>query len=116
MIQLSLICAIFILFAREISLNFVIGSEFKSEISNTSNANEYGPRMEALLGQSSADYVQPVFPERLDAVYFVVALHGGEKLWGRTLARTLLDLGAPFSNPQGPPLRPIIIDLPPNGR
>lgn len=58
----------------------------------------------------------PIFPERSDAVYFVVAVSGGAKNWGRTLARTLLDMGAPFSNPQGPPLRPIYVDLPPSGR
>lgn len=58
----------------------------------------------------------PIFPERPDAVYFVVAVSGGAKNWGRTLARTLLDMGAPFSNPQGPPLRPIYVDLPTSGR
>ena len=58
----------------------------------------------------------PIFPERTDAVYFVVAVSGGAKTWGRTLARTLLDMGAPFSNPQGPPLRPIYVDLPSSGR
>lgn len=116
MLQLSLICAIFVLFAHKIAQNSVICSEFKLDLSNVVNANEFGPKTEALLGQSSADNKQPVFPERPDAVYFVIALHGGAKIWGRTLARTLLDLGAPFSNPQGPPLRPIIIDLPSNGR
>lgn len=58
----------------------------------------------------------PIFPERSDAVYFVVAVSGGAKSWGRALARTLLDMGAPFSNPQGPPLRPIYVDLPTSGR
>lgn len=58
----------------------------------------------------------PIFPERPDAVYFVVAVSGGAKTWGRTLARTLLDMGTPFSNPQGPPLRPIYVDLPASGR
>lgn len=58
----------------------------------------------------------PIFPERPDAVYFVVAVSGGAKSWGRALARTLLDMGAPFSNPQGPPLRPIYVDLPTSGR
>ncbi|ETN66289.1 hypothetical protein AND_001910 [Anopheles darlingi] len=62
------------------------------------------------------DGAQPVFPERPDAVYFAVAVTGGAKLWGRTLARTLIDMGPPFGNPQGPPLRPIYIDLPDNGR
>lgn len=58
----------------------------------------------------------PIFPERSDAVYFVVAVSGGAKTWGRTLARTLLDMGSPFSSPSGPPLRPIYVDLPASGR
>uniref|UniRef100_A0A182TBW9 Receptor ligand binding region domain-containing protein n=1 Tax=Anopheles maculatus TaxID=74869 RepID=A0A182TBW9_9DIPT len=62
------------------------------------------------------DGSQPVFPERPDAVYFAVAVTGGAKLWGRTLARTLIDMGPPFGNPQGPPLRPIYINLPDSGR
>ncbi|XP_053674177.1 uncharacterized protein LOC128724478 [Anopheles nili] len=62
------------------------------------------------------DGSQPVFPDRPDAVYFAVAVNGGAKLWGRTLARTLIDMGPPFGNPQGPPLRPIYINLPDNGR
>uniref|UniRef100_A0A182Y0Z7 Ionotropic glutamate receptor C-terminal domain-containing protein n=1 Tax=Anopheles stephensi TaxID=30069 RepID=A0A182Y0Z7_ANOST len=62
------------------------------------------------------DGSQPVFPDRPDAVYFAVAVTGGAKLWGRTLARTLIDMGPPFGNPQGPPLRPIYINLPDSGR
>uniref|UniRef100_A0A1S4GQ96 Ionotropic receptor NMDAR3 n=1 Tax=Anopheles gambiae TaxID=7165 RepID=A0A1S4GQ96_ANOGA len=62
------------------------------------------------------DGSQPVFPERPDAVYFAVAVTGGAKLWGRTLARTLIDMGPPFGHPQGPPLRPIYINLPDSGR
>lgn len=58
----------------------------------------------------------PVFPERTDAVYFVVAVVGGAKVWGRMLGKTLLDLGPPFNNPHGPPLRPIYVDMPKNGR
>lgn len=58
----------------------------------------------------------PVFPERTDAVYFVVAVVGGAKMWGRMLAKTLQDLGPPFNNPHGPPLRPIYVDMPQNGR
>lgn len=58
----------------------------------------------------------PIFPERTDAVYFVVAVSGGIKNWGRVLARTLLDMGDVFSSPNGPPLRPIYVDLPANGR
>jgi hypothetical protein len=58
----------------------------------------------------------PVFPERTDAVYFVVAVTGGAKSWGRALARTIIDMGESFSDPQGPPLRPIYVDLPASGR
>ncbi|KAG4073833.1 hypothetical protein HA402_014038 [Bradysia odoriphaga] len=60
--------------------------------------------------------VLPEFPQRPDSVYFVVAVAGGAKVWGRTLARALLDMGHPFTSPQGPPLRPLYIDLPPHGR
>lgn len=84
------------------------------------HALEALPQPQALVGASSpvdpSERALPVFPERPDAVYFVVAVAGGEKSWGRTLARTLLDMGPPFSNPQGPPLRPLYIDLPQNGR
>ena len=58
----------------------------------------------------------PEFPQRPDAVYFIVAVAGGAKLWGRTLARALIDMGSPFNSPQGPPLRPLYIDIPQNGR
>lgn len=58
----------------------------------------------------------PEFPQRPDAVYFVVAVTGGAKIWSRTLARTLIDMGSPFASPQGPPLRPLYVDIPPNGR
>lgn len=70
---------------------------------------------EKLLAQPS-DSNMPVFPERSDAVYFIAAVPGGAKAWGNTLARTLLDIGPPFENPQGPPLRPIFVDLPQKGR
>lgn len=54
---------------------------------------------------------------RSDAVYFVVAVIGGAKIWARTLARTLQEMGPPFSgDPLGSPLRPIYVDLPTNGR
>lgn len=53
---------------------------------------------------------------RTDAVYFVVAVIGGAKIWARTLARTLNDMGPPFNDSMGSPLRPIYIDLPTNGR
>lgn len=58
----------------------------------------------------------PVFPERADAVYFVVAVPGGGKTWGRALAKTLIDMGEQFGDPQGPPLRPIYVDLPSSER
>lgn len=59
----------------------------------------------------------PVFPQRPDAVYFIVAAVGGAKMWARTLAKTLLDLGVPFSSQgQGPVLRPVYLDMPQNGR
>lgn len=75
------------------------------------------PIPESLLGSQSSDSSNlPVFPERPDAVYFIVAVVGGAKTWGRTLARTLLDMGQPFESPQGPPLRPLYVDLPQNGR
>lgn len=74
------------------------------------------PIPELLLGSKSSDSSLPVFPERPDAVYFIVAVVGGAKTWGRTLARTLLDMGQPFESPQGPPLRPLYVDLPQNGR
>lgn len=74
------------------------------------------PKPEPLITPLDSASGLPVFPERTDAVYFVVAVVGGGKLWGRTLAKTLLDLGPPFTNPQGPPLRPVYVDMPQNGR
>lgn len=54
---------------------------------------------------------------RSDAVYFVVAVSGGSKIWSRSLLRTLSDMGPPFSGDSlGSPLVPIFIDLPTNGR
>lgn len=74
------------------------------------------PRAEALLGVGEDQADLPVFPQRPDAVYFVVAAVGGARTWGRILGRTLLDMGPPLSSPQGPVLRPIYVDLPQNGR
>jgi hypothetical protein len=74
------------------------------------------PKPEPLLGAGQPEANLPVFPERPDAVYFIVAVKGGAKTWSRTLARTLLDMGPPFGSPQGPPLRPIYVDLPQNGK
>ncbi|CRK95065.1 CLUMA_CG008543, isoform A [Clunio marinus] len=79
-----------------------------------SNARPSGQSISFSPGQSVSEL--PIFPERSDAVYFVVAVPGGAKSWGRALARTLLDMGTPFSSPQGPPLRPIYVDLPTSGR
>lgn len=87
-----------------------------------SSSDDGGPKVEALAQskvaaatpQLSGDI--PIFPERNDAAYFVVAVSGGSKMWGRTLARTLLDMGDDFMSPYGPPLRPIYVDLPANGR
>lgn len=54
---------------------------------------------------------------RPDAVYFVVAVIGGAKIWARTLAQMLDEMGPPFSGDSlGSPLRPIYVDLPTNGR
>lgn len=89
-------------------INHLIQKPFKIELL---------PVPELLLGSKSSDSSSlPVFPERPDAVYFIVAVVGGAKTWGRTLARTLLDMGQPFESPQGPPLRPLYVDLPQNGR
>lgn len=64
----------------------------------------------------SSTVLQPVFPERSDAAYFIVAINGGAKLWSRILAKTLMDMGPPIGSPLGPPLRPIYVDLPSTGR
>lgn len=74
-----------------------------------------------------ADEPQPLpsvsekFPERskqpANAIYFVVAVMGGAKIWSRTLSRTLSDMGTSFDkNSLGTPLKPIYVDLPANGR
>ncbi|KAL7022948.1 hypothetical protein ACKWTF_012435 [Chironomus riparius] len=93
---------------------------------NGESNNNDEPKIEALshakipiTSSSSSSLTNgnyPIFPERTDAVYFVVAVSGGIKNWGRVLARTLLDMGDVFSSPTGPPLRPIYVDLPANGR
>lgn len=54
---------------------------------------------------------------RPDAVYFVVAVIGGAKIWARTLAQMLDEMGPPFNaDPLGSPIRPLFVDLPTNGR
>ncbi|XP_055687535.1 uncharacterized protein LOC129792482 isoform X2 [Lutzomyia longipalpis] len=86
---------------------------------NPTAQHDATPRAEALSSSGSAPPEQadlPVFPHRSDAVYFIVAAVGGARTWSRILGRTLLDMGPPFSSPQGPPLRPIYVDLPQNGR
>ena len=107
--------AFFILLQNDFS---VLSYDLLLLTNSTTLNGSSGPHAQALVAspQDSASAPLPVFPERPDAVYFVVAVVGGGKLWGRTLAKTLLDLGAPFNNPQGPPLRPIFVDLPQNGR
>ncbi|XP_031622004.1 uncharacterized protein LOC116340012 isoform X2 [Contarinia nasturtii] len=71
---------------------------------------------------SSAASMNPSLSEtnmkstRSDVVYFVVAVIGGAKIWARTLAQTLSDMGPPFNDSSGSPLRPIYVDLPTNGR
>ena len=79
-----------------------------------------GPKVEALAQSKIPSGTNrdslPIFPERSDVAYFVVAVAGGVNTWGRSVARTLLDLGDVFSSPHGPPLRPIYVDLPVSGR
>ncbi|KFB43278.1 AGAP005527-PA-like protein [Anopheles sinensis] len=95
------------------------GDHYSELLSGVPSPPPLPPVAEMLKAQPPASFddgSQPVFPDRPDAVYFAVAVSGGAKLWGRTLARTLIDMGPPFGNPQGPPLRPIYINLPDNGR
>lgn len=80
-----------------------------------------GPSVSSSSSSSSASSsaaagLQPVFPERSDAAYFIVAINGGAKVWSRVLAKTLMDMGPPIGSPLGPPLRPIYVDLPNTGR
>lgn len=87
----------------------------------TADAAEELPLAQPLVAAPEPDqphqYARlPEFPQRTDAVYFLVAVTGGAKIWSRTLARTLIDMGAPFGSPQGPPLRPLYVDIPTNGR
>lgn len=76
------------------------------------------PQSDATLSSStgsmkpSSDETEPT----RDIVYFVVAVIGGAKIWARTLSQTLIDMGQPFNDTSGSPLRPIYIDLPTNGR
>lgn len=95
---------------------FVSGDLKTNDEPRTAPLVQQGSRAPAAQTIQLTNAGLPIFPERSDAVYFVVAVSGGAKNWGRTLARTLLDMGPPFSNPQGPPLRPIYVDLPPSGR
>lgn len=69
------------------------------------------------MGSISTDHiVDGNMKSRPDAVYFVVAVIGGAKIWARTLVQTLIDMGPPFSDSLGSPLKPIYVDLPTNGR
>lgn len=74
------------------------------------------PSSSSSSSAGSSAGLQPVFPERSDAAYFIVAINGGAKLWSRILAKTLMDMGPPIGSPLGPPLRPIYVDLPSTGR
>ncbi|KAL5287110.1 GRIN3A family protein [Megaselia abdita] len=74
------------------------------------------PASSSSSSSSSSAALQPVFPERSDAAYFIVAINGGAKVWSRILAKTLMDMGPPIGSPLGPPLRPIYVDLPSSGR
>lgn len=95
----------------------VRGSGLASAVGGGGGRRQNNDKMnpDKLLSQPG-DTGMPVFPERSDAVYFIVAVQGGAKAWGNTLARTLLDMGPPFESSQGPPLRPLFVDLPPKGR
>lgn len=106
---------------------FILFQHYFSVLSNEVNAAGTTSASDDVFGNVSSSASQsdavdggagrlPVFPERTDAVYFLVAVVGGAKMWGRMLAKTLQDLGPPFNNPHGPPLRPIYLDMPQNGR
>lgn len=109
---------------------FILFQYYFSVLSNEVNAAAAATTSDHVFGNASSSASQsdavdgggggvgrlPVFPERTDAVYFLVAVVGGAKMWGRMLAKTLQDLGPPFNNPHGPPLRPIYLDMPQNGR
>ncbi|XP_058457456.1 uncharacterized protein LOC131434603 isoform X3 [Malaya genurostris] len=116
MIRLSLTSSVFILFAQIIFRKHFVSSGFESFYYKSDNESYRAPKHEALLRSPTADRTLPVFPDNSNTVYFIIALHGGGKLWSSMLARTLLDMGTPFTNPLGPPLKPIILDLPSNGR
>ncbi|XP_055628546.1 uncharacterized protein LOC129769999 isoform X2 [Toxorhynchites rutilus septentrionalis] len=115
MIRFSLTTIVFTLFANRLLLDFVVSGMDNIDFVRKNDESSIRPKMESLFG-SPGDSTQPIFSDGIDATYFVVALHGGAKLWGRSLTRTLLDMGAPFSNPKGPPLKPLIVELQSDGR
>lgn len=82
----------------------------------SSSSSSVGSSSPSSTGAGSSAGLQPVFPERSDAAYFIVAINGGAKRWSRILAKTLMDMGPPIGSPLGPPLRPIYVDLPTTGR
>ena len=124
----------FIDFMATLSRNSRTGNNSGNFYNKKNDAAEVLPKPEALFGTKSQQKQQqqhnqqqtaptgaqnaelPVFPERNDAVYFVVAVIGGAKSWGRIMGRTLLEMGPPFGSPMGPPLRPLYIDMPANGK
>lgn len=84
--------------------------------SSSSSVASSSPSASSSSSAASSAGLQPVFPERSDAAYFIVAINGGAKRWSRILAKTLMDMGPPIGSPLGPPLRPIYVDLPTTGR
>lgn len=106
------------------STSSIISSSPLTLVRRQDVATNVGGFVEYMAAELQADSAPPIdsagrlpeFPQRSDAIYFVVAVAGGAKVWGRTLARTLIDMGPPFASPQGPPLRPLYVDLPENGR
>lgn len=83
-------------------------------VSTMSDTNDY--MADSATGPNDSSGRLAEFPPRTDVVYFIVAVAGGAKTWSRQLARTLVDMGPPFNSSQGPPLRPLYVDLPFSGR
>lgn len=114
------------------SVDYINGKRSSSSRSSASSSNDDKndyvnsdiqlPQSDAPLSTGSIDssaaaaFETNQMKPRPDAVYFVVAVIGGAKIWARTLARTISDMGPPFNDSLGTPLRPIYVDLPTNGR
>lgn len=99
------------------SVDYIGGGDNESKIDFVNSDIQQLPQSDApsMGSLDSTDQLIDSKP-RPDAVYFIVAVIGGAKTWARTLSRTLSDMGPPFSDPLGSPLRPIYVDLPTNGR